>query len=157
MKKSPKSHFGCQCGYAETHYKFKRPWAPLWKPWPEIFVDAPSFAIPEVEVPFWLVVKDAHEFPIMIEKITWTIYHKESNTRDTGEFPFNQNITDYLKFIPLKLEIPHEPGEYFLDFKIEVRNLSGSKRDIINTNYSGSPKQSLHVRRLKYPLPLMSL
>ena len=27
--------------YAETHFKFKLPWSLLYKPWPEILVDAP--------------------------------------------------------------------------------------------------------------------
>ena len=54
--------------YAETHFKFKLPWSLLYKPWPEILVDAPFQFVPGVEPTVWIVVRDAHRFPTLIEK-----------------------------------------------------------------------------------------
>lgn len=148
-----RSRLGCQCGYAETHYKFKLPWSPLWKPWPEIFVDAPSFAIPGAKVPLWLVIKDAHEFPIQVESIDWTIYHLESQSRDSGELNTPFQAEEFLKFHPLQIEVPQPAGTYRLDFKIVVSNSQGKRREIVNTNYSGIPQRSITIERLNCHLP----
>lgn len=152
MKNKPTS-FGCQCGYAETHYKFKLPWSPLWKPWPEVFVDAPSFAIPGAEVPFWLVIKDAHLFPIQLLSLSWTTYHLESKTRTQGSLSDQASFDSYFKFFKLPLDIGQEAGVYQIDFKIEIQNARGQKRVFLNSNYSGVPQQSISVNRLKHPLP----
>jgi hypothetical protein len=45
--------------YAETHFKFKLPWSLLYRPWPEILVDAPFQFVPGVKPMLWIVVRDA--------------------------------------------------------------------------------------------------
>ena len=60
---------GLSLPYAETHYKFKRPWSPLYRRWPEIFIDGPSFCVPGISPVFYLVVKDGDLFPIRIRDL----------------------------------------------------------------------------------------
>ena len=55
--------------YAETHFKFKLPWSLLFKPWPEILVDAPFQFVPSAKPLLWIVVRDAQRFPTLIEKM----------------------------------------------------------------------------------------
>ena len=62
--------------YAETHFKFRLPWSLLYRPWPEIIVDAPFQFIPGAEPPLWIVVRDAHRFPTLIEKMDVEISSK---------------------------------------------------------------------------------
>ena len=61
--------------YAETHFKFKLPWSLLYRPWPEILVDAPFQFVPSAEPTLWIVVRDAHRFPTLIESISIDIEH----------------------------------------------------------------------------------
>ena len=44
--------------YAETHFKFRLPWSLLYRPWPEIIVDAPFQFIPGAEPTLWIVVPE---------------------------------------------------------------------------------------------------
>ncbi len=62
--------------YAETHFKFRLPWSLLYRPWPEIIVDAPFQFIPGAEPTLWIVVRDAHRFPTLIEKMDVEISSK---------------------------------------------------------------------------------
>ena len=55
--------------YAETHFKFRLPWSLLYRPWPEILADAPFQFVPGEEPTLWIVVRDAHRFPTLIEKM----------------------------------------------------------------------------------------
>src|SRR3954466_15943144 len=69
--------------YAETHYKFKLPWSPLHKPWPEIFIDGPSFCVPGVRPQFYLAIKDADYFPVVIRQIDFLILGEGQERRQT--------------------------------------------------------------------------
>ena len=62
--------------YAETHFKFRLPWSLLYRPWPEIIVDTPFQFIPGAEPTLWIVVRDAHRFPTLIEKMDVEISSK---------------------------------------------------------------------------------
>ncbi len=130
--------FTSALSYAETHYKFKFPWSPLSKPWPEVFIDGPSFCIPGVEPKFYLVVKDADRFPVTIREIEIAIQrnHAEKTSfeklsddskpsTDSKSSPplkpssqkillsWNKSIKENLVFIPL--EIDFSPFRNFSD------------------------------------------
>ncbi len=55
--------------YAETHYKFKGIYSRLFQTEPEIVADAPFRVEPGRPIPILVLVKDAHRFPIEIQKI----------------------------------------------------------------------------------------
>ena len=61
--------------YAETHFKFKLPWSLLYKPWPEIIVDAPFQFVPGVKPTLWIVVRDADRFPTTIKSAKIVLEH----------------------------------------------------------------------------------
>ena len=71
--------------YAETHFKFKLPWSLLYKPWPEILVDAPFQFVPGAKPLLWIVVRDAQRFPTLIEKMEIHFVGTEAETKHIPE------------------------------------------------------------------------
>ena len=68
--------------YAETHFKFKLPWSLLFRPWPEIFFDAPFQFVKGSEPVIFLVIKDANLFPVELKTAIIEIQqqnHKKDN------------------------------------------------------------------------------
>lgn len=125
--------------YAETHFKFKLPWSLLYRPWPEILVDAPFQFVPGTEPTLWIVVRDAHRFPTLIEKI---------EVQATGEsmppktFDLQIQATEQFGFYPVKLgNLP--AGTYELICKITARRLNSDGQETEQTrtfcrwNYPG--------------------
>ena len=99
--------------YAETHFKFKLPWSLLYKPWPEILVDAPFQFVPGVEPTLWVVVRDAHRFPTLIEKA-------EINGKT---FELQIQAKEQFEFHPIKLG-KLEAGVHEIDCKIYAKRIS---------------------------------
>ena len=110
--------------YAETHFKFKLPWSLLYKPWPEIIVDAPFQFVPGVEPTLWIVVRDADRFPTTIKTAKIRLKNvitpipapePESCSRDGGSLSamterdfsiskdLNIEVHEQMRFIPLPL------------------------------------------------------
>ena len=128
--------------YAETHFKFKLPWSLLYKPWPEILVDAPFQFVPGVEPTLWVVVRDAHRFPTLIEKA-------EINGKT---FDLQIQAKEQFGFYPIKLG--HlEPGVHELDCKIYAQRISESgersaTKVFTRWNYPGLKPKPLKIHVL---------
>ena len=99
--------------YAETHFKFKLPWSLLYRPWPEILIDAPFQFVPGVEPTLWIVVRDAHRFPTLIEKA-------EINGKT---FELQIQAKEQFEFHPIKLG-KLEAGVHEIDCKIYAKRIS---------------------------------
>src|SRR5688500_7342142 len=92
--------------YAETHYKFKLPWSPLHRPWPEVFLDGPSFCIPERIPPFYLVLKDADYFPVRVKAVDLVLQGLDGKVR-TQSLALDLRCEENLSFIPLAIDFSH--------------------------------------------------
>lgn len=128
--------------YAETHFKFKLPWSLLYKPWPEILVDAPFQFVPGVEPTIWIVVRDAHRFPTLIEKA-------EINGKT---FELQIQAKEQFGFYPVKLG-HMEPGIHELDSKIYAKRISenGERSEtkvFTRWNYPGLKPKPLKIHVL---------
>ncbi|WP_407449751.1 PHP domain-containing protein [Fibrobacter sp.] len=128
--------------YAETHFKFKLPWSLLYKPWPEILVDAPFQFVPGVEPTVWIVVRDAHRFPTLIEKA-------EINGKT---FELQIQAKEQFGFYPVKLG-NLEPGVHELDCKIYAKRISenGERTEtkvFTRWNYPGLKPKPLKIQVL---------
>lgn len=137
--------------YAETHYKFKLPWSPLHKSWPEVFLDGPSFCIPGVKPVFYLAVKDADYFPIRVLDIELLI-QGEGQTRKVN-LPLNLRVSDNLIFLPLPIDFSGLTGKLTLNARITVENGKGATRSFLNSNFPGIPPSPLLLHVLADPLP----
>ncbi|MBO4436099.1 MAG: hypothetical protein J5791_04330 [Fibrobacter sp.] len=136
--------------YAETHFKFRLPWSLLYRPWPEIIVDAPFQFIPGAEPTLWIVVRDAHRFPTLIEKMDVEISSKSlaggaSLASDVGPagdvsragadfvpartIDLNIRATEQFGFYPVKLgTLP--AGKYEIRCKVTARRIDISTNDV---------------------------
>ena len=65
--------------YAETHYRFRYFFSFLRKHEPEIIADAPHRIDPNQSLPILVLVKDAHQFPIKLNKIS-VVIRKDGKT-----------------------------------------------------------------------------
>ena len=159
--------------YAETHYKFKLPWSPLSKPWPEVFIDGPSFCIPGIQPKFYLVVKDADHFPITIREIEISIqrHHPEKSPDDISDkskplsqkilLNWDKSVQENLLFLPLEIDFSPfrnysdsaSPNLLLLNAKITVANRRGKIRQFINGNFPSLLPAPLHLTFLREPLP----
>ncbi len=108
--------------YAETHFKFKLPWSLLYKPWPEIQTDAPFQFVPGIEPTLWIVVRDAHRFPTLIEKIDISIAGTE-DFKASKTVNLQIRATEQFGFYPVKLgKLP--AGNYDIDCRIFAKRIN---------------------------------
>ena len=87
--------------YAETHFKFKLPWSLLYKPWPEIIVDAPFQFVPGVEPTLWVVVRDADHFPTTIKTVEICLKNDSTATaQNVMAAPSSSVMADRIRHLP---------------------------------------------------------
>ncbi len=136
--------------YAETHYSFKGIYSRLKKKEPEIIADAPTRVEPGSKIPVLILIKDAQLHPVFLEEIiieiTWNNQHVKKI------FKYHKNIDERLWTDIIKIEIPIQHGELFLNvtFKLICRN---KKLLVKNDNYKGLSHKPLKVKIPKTGLP----
>lgn len=138
--------------YAETHYKFKLPWSPLFRPWPEVFLDGPSFCVPGRTPTFYLVLKDADFFPIRVLEVEILLQGKNGQSRKQT-LPMQLRCEENLSFIPLGIDFTDFSGDVALTGKITVENKAGRKRTFLNSNFPGISPSPLLIKLLSASLP----
>lgn len=137
--------------YAETHYKFKLPWSPLFQKWPEIFLDGPSFCVPGVIPVFYLAIKDADYFPVRILTIEIVI-QGEGQFRKVS-IDIDLQVKENLRFIPLTLDLSGMQGKLSIHGKISVAAPNGKTRVFLNSNFPGISPTPLLLHLFGSPLP----
>ncbi|MBC8399978.1 MAG: hypothetical protein H8E14_00665, partial [Candidatus Marinimicrobia bacterium] len=69
-------------GYFEMHYRFRFfPFSRYFKREPEILADAPHSLEPGRKLPLTILIKDAHQFPITLHKIGFTLIDDRDQRR----------------------------------------------------------------------------
>jgi len=137
--------------YAETHYKFRLPWSPLFRPLPEMIVDAPWCAVPGQDVPLFLAVHDAHRFPVTLREVRVVVraageMHQERRNLDLKlDQPFH--------WIDLPWPAPVLPGQNLLDVLFEVEDAKGRRHRFLNHSLPRLAPTSLEILRLESPFP----
>ncbi len=115
-------------GYAETHYKFKLPWSLLYRPFPEIIIDAPFQVVPGKPLTLRIAVRDADRFPAEILSIAAEIKNERGTVRH-----FEQKLSikaeRFLDFF--SVELPALPaGKYRIFPKLSVQ--TGKRKKIVS-------------------------
>lgn len=137
--------------YAETHFKFKLPWSLLFRPWPEILADAPFQFVPGIEPTLWIVVRDAHRFPTLIEKIDISIAGTE-DFKASKTANLQIRATEQFGFYPVKLgKLP--AGNYDIDCQIYAKRISengecAETKFFTRWNYPGLKPKPLKIQVL---------
>ncbi|MDB5105792.1 MAG: hypothetical protein JWP91_3481 [Fibrobacteres bacterium] len=137
--------------YAETHYKFKLPWSPLHKRWPEVFLDGPSFCVPGVKPVFYLVLKDADYFPVRVREIELLIQGVGQSRKI--RLDLDRDVSENLIFIPLEIDFSGLQGKLSINGRIRVETSKGKSRSFLNSNFPGLPPSPLHLHVLAESLP----
>lgn len=121
--------------YAETHFKFKLPWSLLYRPWPEILVDAPFQFVPGVKPMLWIVVRDAQRFPTLIEKMEINIQGTDTDSKNIPERSLDLQYRATEQFCFYQIYLGTLPaGNYEIRCKIHARRIdSNSGADLGKT------------------------
>jgi len=139
--------------YAETHFKFRLPWSLLYRPWPEIFTDAPFQFVPGKTPLLWIVVRDAHRFPVTIKSLEISIRRLGENSPDeTRRFDHLELKADQpFHFFPVGIGAL-EPGLYEIFPKV-VACRNGKERTFQRWNFPGLKPSPLKIQVFRHELP----
>ena len=138
--------------YAETHYRFRYFFSFLRKHEPEIIADAPHRIEPNQPLPILVLVKDAHQFPLKLNKVRVAI-------RKDGKIFFEKELLNSPielteKFWWRVYEVPLDgmSGNIECDVIFEIND---GKRQLIyhNDNHRTSSHQPLKIFVAPSPLP----
>jgi hypothetical protein len=150
--------------YAETHFKFKLPWSLLYRPWPEIFTDAPFQFVPGVAPILWIGVRDGDRFPATIESVELSIKkvddglgcaQAEKCTPEVRTFG-NLNLPAKNAFDFFPIEIGNlAPGRYEITPKVTA-TWNGKRKVFKRWNFPGLKSAPLKIQVLAEKLPMAS-
>ena len=137
--------------YAEMHYR----WWPLpsryFRKEPEILADAPRRVEPDRPLPLLLLVKDAHRYPITLERVTVELETPEG-WQAPKEIAIGQEISDHWWHRTVMLERPFPSGDVSLwvTFHYIIR---GRPRSCTTHNLRSLKPRPLRVHLAGEPLP----
>lgn len=140
--------------YAETHYKFRLPWSPLWRSRPEAIADAPCVVVPGEPVPLFLAVHDAHLFPRRLRRVRVVV--RAGGAMHLAEIEPDLALELPYHFVDLPWPGPEIPGRNLVDVRFDLEDARGRTETFLNHAYPGIPAASLEVDRLPAELPAPS-
>jgi hypothetical protein len=124
-------------GYAETHYRIPLLFSFLRKREPEIVADVPHRIDPERSLPVLLIVKDAHLYPVFLNKISVYVDKKNIFEQD-----INRNLEQAYSEQFFNMDVSGlPPGLHKVDIKLEY-SVNGRKRTCFNDNYRTTRKEA---------------
>ncbi|MBN1292998.1 MAG: CehA/McbA family metallohydrolase [Candidatus Latescibacteria bacterium] len=126
----------------------------LFRKWPEIICDAPSRVDPGRPIPVFIIIKDAHLYPIQLEKVAIHLRYEQGFER-IAQFPYGEEtISEPIWWDSINI-MPEFPGVMNIMVSIIVRK--GRKRVQVNIdNYRGTTHSPLKVHAAASYLPKAS-
>lgn len=138
--------------YAETHFKFRLPWSPLYKPWPEMILDAPFQVLPGKPFSVYLLVKDADLYPVVIHSLKLRLQDSQGNVVEQ-EHTLNVSCETNLFHQSFSLSREGLRGDIRLWGWITAENARGKAVRFLCHNFPGLEKRPLEIRLLEHALP----
>ena len=137
--------------YAEIHYRPSFVPSLLFKRWPEIVCDAPCRVVPGRPVPVFIIIKDAHKFPVRLEMVVVHIEYENGSQR-VARFPYGGvTVNDQIWWDSINI-MPEFEGTATISLNILVRK--GKKLERIGVdNYRGLSHSPLTVTIASSPFP----
>ena len=138
--------------YAETHYRFRYFFSLLKKREPEIVADSPHRLEPGHKLPILLLIKDAHDYPIVLRTTTVTITQHDGIILQKELLKKPQRVDQKWWWQVFHMEVTGISGwiSINVNFEFEVK---GKVRSYRNDNYLTSSKKPLSVFVSDEPLP----
>ncbi len=140
--------------YAETHYRFRLfPFSLYYRRQPEIIFDAPHRLEPGIPLPVTLIIKDAHRFPITLNKV---VIECSSEGHDVSEeIPLNMDISPPLRHKIFEIDVSNLPSSN-MTVKATAHFSGGGKDHVVRQdNFSGLSHAPFRVFKAADPLPKM--
>ena len=138
--------------YAETHYRFRFfPFSLYYRRQPEILFDAPHRLEPGIPLPVTLIVKDAHLFPITINKVVIECSCEGYDVSE--EIRLNMDISSPLWHKIFEIDVSDLPsGNMTVKATVHFRN-KWREHVVRQDNYTGLSHAPLKVFKAVDPLP----
>ena len=136
--------------YTEIHHRFKFLGSKYFKKEPEIVVDIPHRIEPTQDIPILLLIKDSHEFPIILIAIDIKISFDEENI--THHIKFNEKLNDRWWYKTIDLNKPQFSGLVEINTFITY-SVNGIKKTCLNHNLSIRNSLPLHTFLSNDPYP----
>ena len=141
--------------YAETHFRFRIPFSRYFKKEPELIFDTPWRLEPGQNLSIFLVVKDAHLYPVHLESVTIEISQNNQSVC-TKHWTLNQKVEDRQKDFEFSINDCELPLAEVHITPILTYTIAGKRRRIQTDNYIGTQKDALRVTIAKEDLPKLS-
>ncbi len=138
--------------YAETHYRFRYFFSFLRKHEPEIIADAPHRLEPNQPLPILVLVKDAHQFPLTLDKVSVVIRKDGKTLIEKKLLKSPIELTE--KFLWRVYEVPLEGINGIIECDV-IFEINDGKRQLTyhNDNYRTSSHHTLKIFVAPLPLP----
>jgi len=138
--------------YAESHFRFRIPFSRYFKREPELIFDTPWRLEPGQTLTVFLIIKDAHRFPVKLRQVVITIRHDQ---QDLGSqtWELDQTVSD--QQIELEFEFNNgtlPAGELEITPVLHY-SIHGKERQMTVDNYALLAKPPLRVTHSQEKLP----
>ncbi|RMF61370.1 MAG: PHP domain-containing protein, partial [Calditrichaeota bacterium] len=143
-------------GYAEIHLHLPFLKGRLYHQEPEIIWDLPLRCRLGEDVPLYLLIKDAHRFPVHLLKANVTITHLASGKKVSTQLDINRSATErfFFEIFPLSVELFDAPGDYNLSAELSYR-IGDRETRCRQDNYCYLPKEPFRITIDREPLPTL--
>jgi len=138
--------------YAESHFRFKIPFSRYFQREPELIFDTPWRLEPGQTATLFLVIKDAHLYPVTLNSVRITALMDEQVVH-VWDWSLDQKIEDYhtsLDFHLSDVELPFGEIDIIPSLNYSIR---GKAKQIVVDNYRQLSKPPLRVTIAEEPLP----
>ncbi len=131
--------------YPELHYRFRFfPFSRYFRKEPEILADAPYRLEPDRALPFLVLIKDAHRFPVTVRRIA--VQGVRGGQRIEKTFEVEEHVETPIWHRSLLVQVPPEFRGEEMDFDVIVTiEQSGRTKTIHNDNLPGLSHRPLTV------------
>ena len=141
--------------YAETHFRFRIPFSRYFKQEPELIFDTPWRLEPGQNLCIFLVVKDAHLYPVHLGSVEIEV-SQNNRILYTRNWTLDQNSKDRqidFEFSFSDCDLPF--GEVEINPTLTY-SISGKQRRLQLDNYRGTKKTPLRVTIAREGLPILT-
>lgn len=140
--------------YAESHFRFWIPFSRYFKKEPELIFDTPWRLDPEQDLTIFLVVKDAHEYPVTLQTVEIDVF-QNGEKLSSRKWSLGESVSDRQTDFEFSF-----PSQAFPQGELELLprltyEVAGKQRGMMVDNYTQTKKAPLRVSVSGEKLPGM--
>ncbi len=140
--------------YAETHFRFWIPFSRYFRREPELIFDVPWRLQPGQDLTIFLVIKDAHIYPVHLHSVEITLIQKGVNV-GTQTWKLDQQVSESQTQLEFVLDMQLPSGEIAIRPTLRY-SLNGKSCQMEVDNYPQTAKNPLRVTLAHEVLPHMA-